>query len=117
TPFRADTSTPHSFRRRAREAERRQVTILVCGCDVFQSEANLEDLDAEDQAQVLRAFQQDGEEAVCRCDGTIVQCNEQGLLVCFGYPVAHEDAAHRAARTGLAILEDMITLGAQLLRD
>ncbi|HEV3261450.1 MAG TPA: protein kinase, partial [Gemmataceae bacterium] len=117
TPFRADTSTPHSFRRRAREAERRQVTVLVCGCDVFQSEANLEDLEAEDQALVLRAFQQVGEEVVCRFDGTIVQCNEQGLLVCFGYPVAHEDAAHRAARTGLGILEDMKVLGQRLLRE
>ena len=34
-------------------------------------------------------------------DGTVVQCNEQGLLACFGYPVAYEDAARRAARAGL----------------
>ena len=62
---------------------------------------------AEDQAQVLRAFQQACAQAVRQFDGTVVQCNEQGLLVCFGYPVAQEDAARRAALTGLGILEDM----------
>ena len=76
----------------------------------------MEGLDAEDQAIVLRAFQQACAEAVRRSDGTIVQCNEHGLLVCFGYPVAYEDAAHRAVRTGLGILEDMKVLGEQLRR-
>ncbi|HEY7426500.1 MAG TPA: protein kinase [Gemmataceae bacterium] len=107
---------PPSSRRRPRDAERRQVTVLVCGSDVFESEAYL-DLDAEDQARVLRAFQQAGEQVVHRFDGTVVQCNEKGLLVCFGYPVAHEDAARRAARTALGILEDMKVLGEQLHRE
>ena len=111
------SSTPSSSSRRAREAERRQVTVLVCGCDLFESEAYLEDLDAEDQAKVLRAFQQACEQAVRQFDGTVVQCNEQGLLACFGYPVAYEDAAHRAARTGLGILEDMKALGERLRRE
>ena len=117
TTFHADISKTSSIRARAREAERRQVTVLVCGCDLFQSERYLEDLDAEDQAQALREFQQVGEEAVRRFGGTVVQCNEQGLLVCFGYPVAHEDAAHRAAWTGLGILEEMKVLGERLRRD
>ena len=110
-------STSSSSRRRAREAERRQVTVLVCGCDLFESEAYLEDLDAEDQAKVLRAFQQACEQAVRRFDGTVVQCNEQGLLACFGYPVAYEDAARRAARAGLGLLEDMKALGERLRRE
>ena len=42
---------------------------------------------------MLRAFQQACEQAVRQFDGTVVQCNEQGLLACFGYPVAYEDAA------------------------
>src|SRR5262249_37269073 len=50
--------TPPSSRRRAREAERRQLTVLVCGCDLFDSETYLESLDAEDQSKVLRGFQQ-----------------------------------------------------------
>jgi class 3 adenylate cyclase len=111
----SEALTPPSHRRRAREAERRQVTVLVCGSDLFESEAYLE-LDGEDQAQVLRAFQQTGEEAVRRFDGTIVQCNEQGLLACFGFPVAYEDSARRAARTGLGLLPDLKVLGEHLGR-
>ena len=93
------------------------MTVLVCGCDLFESEAYLEDLDAEDQAEVLRAFQQACEQAVRRFDGTVVQCNEQGLLACFGYPVAYEDAARRAARAGLGLLEDLKALGERLRRE
>jgi serine/threonine protein kinase/predicted ATPase len=93
-------------RRRAREAERRQVTALVCGCDLFESEAYL-GLEAEEQAQVLRAFQHACEQAVRHFGGTVVQCSEQGLLACFGYPVAYEDAARRAAEAGLRLLDDV----------
>jgi class 3 adenylate cyclase/tetratricopeptide (TPR) repeat protein len=108
--------TPSSSRRRAREAERRQVTVLLCGCDLFESEAYLERLDAEDQVKVLRAFQQVCEQATHRFDGTAVQCDERGLLACFGYPVAHEDGARRAARTGLGLVEDLKVLGERLGR-
>ena len=114
-PSPSDVPKSPSPRRRARDAERRQVTVLVCGCDLFESEAYLE-LDAEDQAEVLRAFQQACEEAVRRLNGTIVQCNEQGLLVCFGYPVAYEDGARRAARTGLGLLQDLKNFGERLRR-
>jgi len=91
----AALKTPSS-QLRARDVERRQVTVLVCGSDLFDSESYLE-LDAEDQAKMLPAFRETCEEAVRRFDGTIVQCNEHGLLACFGYPAAYEDAAPRAA--------------------
>jgi class 3 adenylate cyclase len=107
--------TPPS-RRPAREAERRQVTVLVCGCDLFESEAYLERLDAEDQAGLLRDFQQVCQPVVGRLVGTVVQCNAEGLLVCFGYPVAHEDSAQCAARAGLDVLEALTGLGEQLRR-
>src|SRR5262249_55228822 len=84
--------TPPSARRRAREAERRQVTLLVGGCGLFDSDTYLEGLDAEDQAKVLRGFQQACDQAARRLGGTVVQFDEQGLLVCFGYPVAYEDS-------------------------
>jgi hypothetical protein len=52
-----------------------------------------------------------------RClGGMVVQCAEHGLLVCFGFPVAYEDAARRAAWTGLGILEDLKALGWRLRR-
>jgi serine/threonine protein kinase/predicted ATPase len=106
-----------SRRLRVREAERRQVSVLVCGCELFQTDAYLEDVDAEDQADVQRAFQQACEQAVRRYDGTVVQCNQQGLLVCFGFPVAYEDGASRALQSGLDLLDDLIPLGEQLLRE
>ncbi len=116
-PRRPDPLTPTSSRRRAREAERRQMTVLVCGCDLFESEAYLEGLQAEEQAKVLQDFEQACAQAIRRFDGTILQCNEQGLLVCFGYPVAFEDGPRRAAWTGLGILADMKALGERLRRD
>ncbi len=110
-------SSSQTSSRRVREAERRQVTVLVCGCSLFESEAYLENLDAEDQARIQRAFQEPCEQAVRRFDGTIVQCNEEGLLACFGFPVAYEDAARRAVLTGLGLLEDMKALGERLRRE
>lgn len=95
---------------RRREAERRQVTVLMCGCELFESEAYL-GLETEDQAEILGAFQRMCEQVVRQFDGAVVQCNEQGLLACFGYPVAQEDAARSAAQTGLRLLDDLKSLG------
>jgi serine/threonine protein kinase/predicted ATPase len=111
------SSTPTSSSVRTRDAERRQVTVLVCGCGLFESEEYLEGLDAEGQAGVMRAFQQACEQAIRDREGTVVQSSEAGLLACFGYPVAYEDAAHRATRSGLAILEGLHALGERLRRE
>jgi serine/threonine protein kinase/predicted ATPase len=111
----SQTATSSSFR--ARDAERRQVTVLVCGCALFESDEYLENLDAEGQAKVMRAFQQACEQAVGQYEGTVVQCSEEGLLACFGYPVAFEDAAQRAVRSGFVILEELSALGEQLHRE
>ena len=113
----SSTPTSASVRTHARDAERRQVTVLVCGCGLFESEQYLEGLDAEGQARVMRAFQQVCEEAVRHHEGTVVQSSEEGLLACFGYPVAYEDAAHRATRAGLAILDDLHALAEQIRRE
>jgi len=112
----SSSSVAGSSRRRSREAERRQVTVLVCGCPVFESEAFLGDLDVEEQAEAIRAFQDACEQAVARFDGTVVQRTEHGLMACFGFPVAHEDAARRAVRAGLAVVEASGMLGGGRLR-
>jgi len=116
-PSRRSSQTPTSPSFRARDAERRQVTVLVCGCGLFESEEYLESLDAEGQAKVMRAYQQACEQAVGQCGGTVVQCSEERLLACFGYPVAFEDAAQRAVRSGFVILGDMNALGDRLRRE
>ena len=110
------TPAPSLSGRVDREAERRQLTVLVCGCDLFDSEDYLE-LDAEDQARVQSPFRDVCEQAVRQFGGTVVQWGEKGLLACFGFPVAYEDAARRAARSGLAILESVQSLGEQLQSD
>jgi class 3 adenylate cyclase/predicted ATPase len=92
------------------------VTVLAGGWGLFQSEEFLETTDAEDQAKVVTAFRQACDQVVRRFEGTIVQCNAEGLLVCFGYPVAYEDAARRAARTGLELLDALKSLGKVLRR-
>jgi predicted ATPase/class 3 adenylate cyclase len=114
---RAGPLTPSSSRWGTQAAERRQVTVLVCGCNLFESEAYLEGLDAEDQVKVQHAFQQECAPAVHRFGGVVVQCNEHRLLGCFGYPVAYEDAAGRAANAGLDLLHDMKALGDRLRRE
>ncbi len=106
-----------SSKGRAREAERRQVTVLVCSCHLFEAEDYLEHLDVEDQSKVLQAFQKCCQQAVQKSEGTVVQCNEEGLLACFGYPIAYEDAACRAASTALVMREALNVLGEQVRRE
>ena len=61
-PAAVDSRTPSSVRR-VREAERRQLTVLVCGCAAFESEPYLT-LDSEAQADLLRAFLETCDKAV-----------------------------------------------------
>src|SRR6516164_5041150 len=114
TTSQSRVQTPTSTSRRAREAERRQVTVLAGGWALLHSEEFLETTDAEDQAKLVTAFRQACDQVVRRFEGTVVQCNAERLLVCFGYPVAYEDAARRAARTGLDLLEALKSLGEAL---
>jgi class 3 adenylate cyclase/predicted ATPase len=116
TAMQSGVKAPSSSSRRAREAERRQVTVLAGGWALFQSEEFLETTDAEDQAKVVTAFRQACDQVVRRLEGTIVQCSAEGLLVCFGYPVAYEDAARRAAQTGLNLVEALKSVGHTLRR-
>src|SRR5262249_39770176 len=109
------TPTPAtSTRRRTAVAERRQVTVLVAGCGVFGSEAYLQRLAAEDQARILRDFQESCDRAARLFDATVVQCDERGLFLVFGFPVAYEDGARRAAHTAVAIRKEMESLAGQL---
>ena len=112
-PAAVGTGTASSVRR-AREAERRQMTVLVCGSAACESEPYLA-LDSEDQARLLRAFLETCETAVQQFGGTIVQSSEEGMVACFGFPLAYEDAAGRAARTGLAILDAMKRAGDRIV--
>lgn len=102
--------TTSSARRRGRQAERCQVTVLFGKCDLFDSDALLEKLDLEEQHELLREHKQIFDEAIAKFGGTIVQSASEGLLACFGFPVAYEDAALRAVRSGMLIRDGILEL-------
>jgi hypothetical protein len=85
-----------------REAERRQLTVMFC--DLVDSTQLSSQLDPEEYRDVVRAYQTTCTEVIQRYDGHIAQLLGDGLLMYFGYPVAHEDDAQRAVRAGLGML-------------
>ncbi|WNG16046.1 AAA family ATPase [Cystobacter fuscus] len=95
----------------APEAERRQLTVLFC--DLVGSTALSERLDPEELREVVRAYQECGARVIARHDGHIAQYLGDGLLVYFGYPVAHEDDGLRAVRAGLELLQAVAALDAR----
>src|SRR5499427_9429244 len=94
------------------EAERRQLTVLFC--DLVDSTVLASQLDPEDLREVIRAYQAACAEVIQRFDGHIAQYLGDGLLVYFGYPLAHEDDAQRAVRAGLGMIEALGQLNIRL---
>src|SRR5262249_35246441 len=80
----------------------RQLTVMFC--DLVGSTALSAQLDPEELREVVGTYQETCTEVVRRYDGYIAQHLGDGLLVYFGYPVAHEDDAQRAVRAGLDII-------------
>src|SRR5207302_2890717 len=79
----------------------------VLFCDLVGSTALSAQLDPEDLREVVRAYQDTCAKVIARFEGHIAQYLGDGLLVYFGYPLAHEDDAQRAVRAGLGIIEAM----------
>src|SRR3989337_3262630 len=86
----------------APEAERRQLTVMFC--DLVGSTSISENLDPEELRDVVRTYQETCSELIDRYDGYIAQYLGDGLLVYFGYPLAHEDDVQRAVKAGLEIV-------------
>ena len=84
-------------------AERRQLTVMFC--DLVGSTALSAQLDPEELREVVRGYQQTSAAVIERFGGHIAQYMGDGLLVYFGYPIAHEDDARRAVRAGLEIVQ------------
>jgi class 3 adenylate cyclase len=83
-------------------------------CDLVGSTALSEQLDPEELREVVQAYQAACEKVIARVDGYIARYMGDGLLVYFGYPTAHEDAATRAVRAGLAIVAELPQPNARL---
>jgi class 3 adenylate cyclase len=97
---------------RGPEAGRRQLTVLFC--DLVGSTQLSGQLDPEDLRAVVHAYQGAAAEVIQHYEGHIAQYLGDGLLVYFGYPVAHEDDARRAVHTGLGIVQASATLNTRL---
>jgi predicted ATPase/class 3 adenylate cyclase len=81
------------------EAERRQLTVMFC--DLVGSTRLAEQMDAEEYREILTAYQSAVSPAILKFEGYIARYMGDGLLVYFGFPLAHEDDAERAVRAGL----------------
>jgi class 3 adenylate cyclase/predicted ATPase len=94
------------------DAERRQLTVMFC--DLVDSTVLASQLDPEDLREVVRAYQETCAKVIARYEGHIAQYLGDGLLVYFGYPLAHEDDAQRAVRAGLGMIEALGQLNVRL---
>jgi class 3 adenylate cyclase/predicted ATPase len=97
------------------EAERRQLTVMFC--DLVGSTALSERLDPEQFREMIIEYQNACAEVISRFDGQIAQYLGDGILIYFGYPLAHEDDPLRAIRAGLGILDTMGRLNSRLSRN
>ena len=97
------------------DAERRQLTVLFC--DLVDSTTLASQLDPEEWREVVRAYQDTCAKVITRFEGHIAQYLGDGLLVYFGYPLAHEDDAQRAARAGLGMVEALGQLNTRLAQE
>jgi predicted ATPase/class 3 adenylate cyclase len=93
--------SPSTLEHAASEGERRQLTVMFI--DLVGSTALSTQLDPEELREVVRAYQRLCATMIGRFEGHLAKYIGDGLLVYFGYPVAHEDDAQRAVRTGLGI--------------
>ena len=84
-------------------------------CDLVDSTTLAQQLDPEDYRGVVCAYQEAAVAAIQPFDGYVAQYLGDGLLVYFGYPQAREDAAQRAVRAGLAIVDAMAPLNTRLV--
>ena len=64
-----------------------------------------ERMDPEDYRQMILDYHNAAEKVIERHGGKVGNYLGDGLLVYFGYPIAHEDQVYAAVRTGLDIVE------------
>ena len=81
--------------------ERRHVTVMFC--DLVDSTGIAAQLDAEEWRDLVGAYLEAASAAVTEMGGKVAKKLGDGLMALFGYPVAQENDAERAARAALAI--------------
>lgn len=99
----------------AESGERRQLTVLFC--DLVGSTPLAGRLDPEEWQELVQSYQSAAGGVVERHGGHVAQYQGDGIVVYFGYPLAHEDDAARAVRTGLGIVAAMRAVNTGLAAD
>ena len=92
-------------------AERRQLTVMFC--DLVGATTLAEKMDPEDWRELVRRWQQACAGVIDEYEGYVAQYLGDGILVYFGFPVAHEDNAERAARAAMEILRMLPVINQQ----
>ena len=103
-PLRTDSAEP--------APERRQLTALFC--DMVGSTPLSVSLDDEAYRDVIKRYRAACDTVIGRHEGHVKQYVGDGVDASFGYPVAHEDDARRAIRTGLQIIPALSALSTEL---
>jgi class 3 adenylate cyclase len=101
-PIRTTSSLSGSVERQQAAGERRQLTVQFI--DLVGSTILSQQLDPEDYHARVVAYQTSCRHVIARYEGHIAQYLGDGVLMYFGYPVAHEDDGVRAVRSGLEIV-------------
>jgi class 3 adenylate cyclase len=94
----AETAAPAA---EAAAGERRHITVMFC--DLVGSTSISAQLDAEDWRDLVGAYLNAASAAVTEMGGHVAMKLGDGLMALFGYPVAQENDAERAARAALSI--------------
>ena len=87
------------------EEQWRQVTVMFC--DLIGSTELMQRIQPEEMGRIIRQFQDGTAGAISRFEGFVDRFMGDAVLAFFGYPRAHEDAAERAVRAALAIIDLM----------
>jgi class 3 adenylate cyclase len=100
---RAEAAEPSATSAVAREAERRQLTVMFV--DLVGSTALAALLDPEDMSVLIRGYHNAVASEIARFEGHVAKFMGDGVLAYFGWPQAHEDDAERAVRAALAVVQ------------
>ncbi len=95
------TEQPIKLARTRPDAERRQLTVLIC--DMVESTDLASKLDPEELRKVMGVYLDACVHAVTSLGGFIARYTGDGIVAYFGYPAALEDAAERAVHAGLEL--------------
>ena len=106
---------PPANGRKEPEGERRQLTVMFS--DLVGSTILSEQLDPEELREIIQDYQEVCAKVISRYGGHIAKYLGDGILVYFGYPLAHEDDAYRAVHAGLEIVDEIKNLSSHLQKN